>query len=135
MDQEAREAVVEKYTNLIRKLSWGCLARLPPTSAVSYDDLFQEGVARTLIALDGYLRSNPPEALGAAPRAYVPGERRRGSFITYLHVALRNRYGRMVEKEWKHANLLRELNGHGVASPDANTPVDDAMTPWEGAKR
>jgi len=83
----AAEAMLVQYERLIRKLAWRCLRRLPRHTSYTHDDLYQEGAAVALRALQLH-------------------RVKQTRFITYLYTALAHRYLLIQRKEWAKVTRL-----------------------------
>ena len=90
------EQVILEHARLIHKMAWGCQQRMPPSVVYPETDLFQEGVLEILKAEKYFTR-------------------RRGKLTTFLTVVLRNRYLRLMKKEWKRYNVVdQRITSHEI---------------------
>lgn len=102
------EQVVMQYRQMIQRQVQRCLDKLPDSTTLSREDLYQEGVARLLHAFTVYQRTNEIVTTAARPRApeahgpVLATGKRQASFTSYAQAALMNGYGKLVKKEWRH---------------------------------
>ena len=82
--------VVTQFSDLIHKMAWGCARRLPPTSTLSHDDLYQEG------ALHVYLKAH----------MHNPA---RGKMITFLTHILTNKFSKIIKTEWRRRGRVLSI--------------------------
>ena len=90
-------AALAQYDNLIHKLAWHCLRKMPRTTMYTEQDLHSEGQEQLLRVLDAY-------------------DPRRGTrLITLLHVSLCHRYGHLLRREWDKRGTFRAAPAAAVA--------------------
>jgi hypothetical protein len=101
------EQVVTQYRRMIHRQVQRCLDKLPDSTTLNREDLYQEGVARLLHAFAVYQRTNAAVTTAARPRAAVAqgpvraNGTRQACFTSYAQAALMNGYAKLVKKEWR----------------------------------
>lgn len=95
------EAVLEKFDKMIHQGAWKCERKLPRPSAYSHEDLVQEGKEQIVRALPSF---RPDKS----------------QLITFVYVCLRNRYQKILDREWRQRGKLPSV------------PIDPGNRPTSG---
>ncbi len=104
------EQTITQWSDLIHKESLRVAEKLPPNTAYTHEDLYQEGAV---------VLSEVVPKFDAA---------RQVRLITYLTVCLRNRYYRLMRLEWRRFNVSQPME---PGEDDGRSKTPEPSTPAE----